>query len=186
MKKSLLLSVLLAAGTMIAVSGNFGNEQALPAECSAVLNGQDDTGIRADITGGKIVLLTPIVEKIKFDVLERTSAKIKTKITGVEDFIVDTKDEMFIVKGGIEYIIVEQFIDGGSVGPAFLLEIKGNYTTTPVSGRTIMEWSRLLDEGHDCEEDEDCEHLPPWVGYVIKCVDGYCRYIPNNDLQNEI
>ena len=180
MKKLLLLCVLLAAGTMIAVSGNFGNEQAVPAEGSASLKGHDNTGTRADITGGKIVLLTPFADKIKFDVLERTSVKIKTKITGVEDFIVDTKDEMFIVKDDIEYIIVEQFIDGGSVGPAFLLEIKGNYTTTPVSGKTIMEWNRVLDEGNECEEDEDCKDLPPWLGYVIKCIDGYCRYVPND------
>lgn len=177
MKKLLILCVLLAAGTMIAVSGNFGSEKVVTAEGSSAVNTSDDAGIRTDITGGKIVLLTPFADKIKFDVLERTSAKIKTKITGVEDFIIDTKDEMFIVKGDIEYIIVEQFIDVGEVGPAFLLEIKGNYTTTPVSGKTIMEWSRLLGDGPECEDDEDCEKiLPHWPGYKRVCIDGICRY----------
>jgi len=176
MKKLLLLSVLFAAGTMIAVSGNFGNEKAVPAEGSSGVNGQGDTGT-ADITGGKIVLLTPFAEKIKLETIERTDAKIITKITGVEDFIIDTQDEMFIVKGDIEYIIVEQDIDGGEVGPAFLLEIGGNYTITPVSGKTIMEWSRVLDEGDECEDDEDCEKiLPNWPGYKRVCVDGKCRY----------
>ncbi|MFC1557578.1 hypothetical protein ACFL5L_06305 [candidate division KSB1 bacterium] len=152
---------------------------------------ENDPGISFDgstklpdgILDGTIVRIGPLsIDDFSIKILEETEKLLVSQFNVVMDLIVIDAfdpDVAYILQGSIDTFIMEQEIVKHEYMLGLLKKISGNFVINKiVSLEKAGGLAAILLGGQQCETDEECEeHFPPHPTYVLKCIDGRCKYV---------